>query len=186
MLYFAVLSCLTFFTAASKKKVWKAWQCLAAMVEQSAPPLAPGVGSPGQDYAVCRETYNILTDKAVLQDQCLSYEIFKKCQILPVCGKEATIWVFVPVLHAAVPSADASVPCSEKQEVGHAVSCLLTMIMWCDFKWKTFVSFHDEWWVRISIAHFWISVVSLSQISLPIHSTGVKHRPDNVMTVLVD
>ncbi len=59
--------------------------------------------------------------------------------------------LFVPVFHAALPSGDASVHGSEKQEVGRCcrVSTHAHNVM--PFQAKMFVSFPDEWWVRISI-----------------------------------
>ncbi len=40
---------------------------------------------------------------------------------------------------------------SPQREAGSRSHCLHTMIMWCDLKRKTFVSFHDVRWIRISI-----------------------------------
>ncbi len=105
--------------------------------------------------------------------------------------KEAAIFLFV--LHAALPLGDASVLGSEKQEIGPAVPCLLTVIMSCDFKRKTLASFHVEWWVRISITTQYNNIyVTIKQLfetfldSLHTQSTVGKMSPGNVMTVLMD
>ncbi len=73
--------------------------------------------------------------------------------------------------------------------------------MWYDLLWKMFVSFHNIWWVNISIfhnittlmwlfrslwRHFWILVVLLSQMYFHTHSTVGETPPGNVITIHAD
>ncbi len=78
---------------------------------------------------------------------------------------------------------------SEREEVPLQVplSTHSDNVMW----WKrSFVSFHDAWWIKISMwlfnylwRHIWILAVSLSQTSFHNHSTLSKMSPGNVMTI---
>ncbi len=63
-----------------------------------------------------------------------------------------------------------------KYAVGPAVPCLLMVIMWCDFKRKTFVSFHKALWVSTSMTtQFNIIYVIIKQLLETIFGFQLSH-----------